>query len=65
MESDRRYELAEAVRRACLEAAMTAYEDAGISGLCEDGRWECAIQAMKTLDLSTVITRFDHDATNS
>jgi hypothetical protein len=47
--------LAEAIRTACLEAALRAYEDAGISGLCEEGRWECAVQAIKGVDLSALI----------
>ena len=47
--------LAEAVRAACLKAALRAYEDAGISGLCEDGRWECAVQAIQNLDLAAVV----------
>jgi len=47
--------LAEAVRTACLEAALRAYEDAGISGLCEEGRWECAVQAIKGVDLTALI----------
>jgi hypothetical protein len=47
--------LAEAIRTACLEAALRAYEDAGISGLCEEGRWECAVQAMQGLDLSALV----------
>jgi len=43
--------LAEAVRKACIEAALAAYEDAGISGLCAEGRWEAAIGALQSLDL--------------
>jgi hypothetical protein len=43
--------LAEAVRAACIEAALLAYEEAGISGLCHDGRWEYALAAMRRLDL--------------
>jgi hypothetical protein len=46
---------AEAVRRACIEAAEHAYEDAGVRGLCQAGRWEAAIGAMRALDLSAVI----------
>lgn len=45
----------EAVRRACIEAALAAWEDAGISGLCAEGRWEMAIQAMRELDLSPLL----------
>ena len=44
-------ELAEAVRQACIQAALDAYEDAGVSGLCAEGRWEAAIGAMQSLDL--------------
>ncbi len=47
--------LAETVRTACLEAALRAYEDAGISGLCEEGRWECAVQAIKGVDLTALV----------
>ncbi len=43
--------LAEAVREACLRAALDAFEDASISGLCCTGAWECAVGAVRTLDL--------------
>jgi len=49
-------ELLEAVRQACLDAAADAYEDAGIRGLCGDGRWECALQAIRAIDLDAVPT---------
>ena len=39
---------------ACLAAAVRAYEDAGIQGLCENGRWEAAIGAVRALDLQAV-----------
>lgn len=52
-ESQRR--LAEVVRDACGKAAQEAYENAGISGLCEEGRWECAVAAIRALDLEAVI----------
>jgi hypothetical protein len=48
-------EIAEAVRAACLKAAQVAHENAGISGLCEEGRWECAAAAIRSLDLAPVI----------
>jgi pentatricopeptide repeat protein len=47
--------LAETVRAACLDAAMLAYEDAGIRGLCAEGRWEAALAAMRQLELSGVL----------
>jgi hypothetical protein len=43
---------AESVRAACVDAAVRAYEDAGIRGLCADGRWEAALAAIRQLDLS-------------
>jgi len=54
-EQDLKRRLAEAVREACLKAARDAYENAGISGLCEEGRWECAVDAMRLLDIEAVI----------
>lgn len=53
MELDRKTadEVAEAARQACIAAALAAYEDAGVSGLCVEGRWEAAIGAMQSLDL--------------
>jgi hypothetical protein len=47
--------LAERVRAACLAAAEAAYEDAGLQGLCADGRWECARQAISGVDLEREI----------
>lgn len=46
---------AERVRRACLVAAVEAYEDAGVRGLCADGRWESARRAIAELDLESVV----------
>jgi hypothetical protein len=47
--------LAERVRAACVDAALAAYEDAGIRGLCADGRWEAALAAIRDVDLSRVL----------
>ncbi|HET7471266.1 MAG TPA: hypothetical protein VFJ81_16400 [Gemmatimonadales bacterium] len=54
MNADMR-ELAEQVRAALVEAAMTAYEDAGVRGLCAEGAWEVAVGAMRSLDLSRIV----------
>ena len=48
-------ELAERIRRALLESALRAYEDAGLRGLCEEGRWEAAIDAMRSADLGPIL----------
>lgn len=50
-------EIAEAVRTACLETASAAYERAGMSGLCQEGRWELAVDAMRALDLDALLAR--------
>ncbi len=47
--------LAEAVRAACLDAAIKSYEQAAISGLCGEGAWEAARGAIRTLDLERLI----------
>lgn len=52
----REQRLAEAVRSACIEAALDGYERARISGLCEEGALECAIDAIRMLDLGPIAT---------
>ncbi|MGI9174694.1 MAG: acetyltransferase [Rhodothermales bacterium] len=47
--------LAKAVRAACVRAALEAFEDASIQGLCCTGAWECAVGAVRALDLEAVI----------
>jgi hypothetical protein len=47
--------LVETMRAACLEAALAAYEDAGIRGLCAEGRWEAALAAIRLVELSGVL----------
>jgi len=51
--------LAEQVRAACLQTALDAYEDAGLRGLCAEGRWECAVDALRSLSLSEIVARSD------
>ena len=48
-------QLAEAIRQACIQAALAGYEDAGISGLCHEGAWECAIDAIRSLDMNAIL----------
>ena len=43
--------VAEALKSACIEAALAAYEDAKVRGLCHEGAWECAIEALRSLDV--------------
>ena len=46
--------LAEQVRAACLQAALAAYEEAGMLGLCQQGRFERAMDAINNLDLAAL-----------
>jgi len=48
-------ELVKRIRAACLKAVLQAYEDAGVQGLCAEGRWEAAVGALRTLDLSSLL----------
>ena len=50
MEPDR----ADTIRRALIDAAEAAYEDAGMQGLCAEGRWEAAVSAMRRVDLAAL-----------
>lgn len=52
-------QLAETVRSACLQAALAAYEDAGLRGLCEEGRWEAAVGAIQSIDLRKFVQEPD------
>lgn len=47
--------VAEAVRAACLQAALDGYERAGLSGLCEEGRWDMVLDALRSLDVDAVV----------
>jgi len=49
-----RRDCAEAARRALIDAALIAYDDAGMSGLCAEGRWEATVDAMRSFDLATL-----------
>lgn len=49
--------VAEEIRWACLEAALNAWEQGGISGLCAEGRWDLAVDALRSLDLKAVLER--------
>ena len=56
MNTDRQ-KIAEQTRDALVRAALTAYEDAAIRGLCCEGAWEVAVGAMREMDLSGVLAQ--------
>jgi|GEM_PF-559485 len=49
------HQLAETIRAACIQAALDGYEDASMSGLCHEGAWECAIDAIRSLDINAIL----------
>ena len=51
-------DLAKRIRQACLEAIIQAYDDGGIQGLCAEGRWELAVGALRTVDLTALLRDF-------
>ena len=52
---DEKRRVAEQVRDACLRAALDGYERAGLAGMCLEGRWEVAVDAIRGLDMNTVL----------
>jgi hypothetical protein len=52
---EERRRIAEAVRAACVRAALDGYQEAGISGLCHEGALEYAVDAIRMLDVEAVL----------
>lgn len=59
MASNRHYELAGQVREVCISTALSAYEDASISGLCAEGAFEAAISAIRMLDVASIVNQWE------
>jgi hypothetical protein len=57
-------DLGKSIRDACVEAALQAYEDAGMQGLCAEGRWEAALDALKKIDLAPLLGELKHPRTD-
>ena len=53
--SAERLRLAQSIRDACIAAAKQGYENAAISGLCEEGALEAAISAIYMVDLEAAL----------
>ena len=50
-------------QRALVDVLRTAYEEAGLSGLCEEGRWEVALGAMHDYDVRRLFPNTDKKCT--
>jgi len=60
-----RRRIAEEVRRACIEAAMRALDEAQGQGLPATDAWMRALDAMRVLDLRPVVTESGHPSASS
>ena len=52
------------VRDACLKTVIEAYDDAGVQGLCAEGRWEAAVGALRALDVSRIVSDLQRSSGN-
>jgi hypothetical protein len=50
-----RARLAERIRGALLEHALAVHEDAGVRGLCSEGRWDAVVSALRAFDLDALL----------
>ena len=54
-EISRKKELAEKVRKACIQAAREGFQEASMSGLCMEGAIEAAVGSIQKLDLKEIL----------
>lgn len=47
--------VAEKIRAAFVETALNSYEDASANGLCAQGAWECAVDAMRRVEITDLL----------
>ncbi len=47
--------LASVIRDACVEAALEGYEQAAMDGLCHEGAFEAAVDAIRGLDIDRIL----------
>ncbi|MCC6457551.1 MAG: acetyltransferase [Caldilineaceae bacterium] len=57
--------VAEKIRAAYLETALTSYEDASANGLCAEGAWECAVDSMRHLEITDLLQLLPQPAASS
>jgi hypothetical protein len=50
LNDDEQLALARRLKARCLELLAQAHEDAGVQGLCAEGRWEAALGALERAD---------------
>lgn len=55
MDQAEQLKIAEAARRVCLAAAARAYDEARLRGMCSEGAWDYAMDAVRNLKLDQLI----------
>ncbi len=55
LSNEEKQNFAELVKQACVKTALDAYEEASIKGLCHEGAWEYAIDAMRNLKIEELL----------
>ena len=48
-------DVADSIRNAMVDAARRAYDDAGVPGLCAEGRWEAAVSALRSVNIALLL----------
>lgn len=61
MSLNNRHEIARQVRDECIRTAVSAYENAAMSGLCGEGAFEAAVSALRMLDVEALVEDPDFD----
>jgi hypothetical protein len=54
-EREAKLQIATATRAACLKTLLEAYDFAKMSGMCQEGAWEFAIDQLKGIDLEKIV----------
>lgn len=52
------FEFAQAIQKACIEAAGEGFEEAGISGLCREGAIEFAQDSIRSVSIEHILDTF-------
>jgi hypothetical protein len=53
--------LAEQIKQECAATALKAYEEASLRGLCHEGAWEYAIDAIKSMKVDEVLKKIANE----
>ena len=57
MNEKEKIELAELIRKKCIDAAKEGFRDASVSGLCAEGAIEAAVSAIQKLDPEQMVNQ--------